>query len=86
MPYKSVRIDDDHVEFLNKNPEVNFSALVRQTLNHRMLLQKKLNEVSFAAEMLSSDDGLTLQAIDDPADETERSVTIEITPNEVINE
>lgn len=63
MPHKSIKLDREHIEFLESNPEINFSALARQTLEQRMVIQEMLDEVSYDGVLQEVDGELRFQAI-----------------------
>ncbi len=90
MPTKSLRLTEEHIEFLNKHPEVNFSALARQALDHRMEVQKVLDEIAFSGSLREVQDDLEFQVqkaekrVEQRSDEL--PVTIEVKPIENKNE
>ena len=92
MAHKTLQIDDRHKKFLENHPEVNFSALARQALDHRMALQKELDRLSFSGAIRDVQDDILFRARVDPQNaeqdsnrennaDGEMPVTIEIKPN-----
>ena len=68
MPHKSVLLEDEHIEFLEEHPEVNFSALSRQTLERRMEIQELLDEISYDGVLQEIDGELRFQATSEELD------------------
>jgi len=83
MPHKTISIDKEHVEFLEEHPEINFSALVRQTIERRMVVQELLDEVSYDGILQEVDGEIWFQASTkelEPEVNGDIPVVVEISP------
>jgi len=83
MPHKTISLGEEHIEFLAEHPEINFSALVRQTIERRMVVQELLEEVSYDGILREVEGEIWFQATTEelePEVNGDIPVEIEISP------